>query len=126
MTVDARAGREEFPAAEGQSVTENGSAAERRPVLAIVPAHNEAGRVGEVVRALMAQGLPVLVVDDGSSDGSGPEAAAAGARVLRQEPNQGKGAALKAGFPRGLGRGRRLGRFLDPRRGRAARSREGP
>ena len=75
------------------------------PVLAIVPAHNEAGRVGEVVRALRAQGLPVLVVDDGSSDGSGAEAEAAGARVLRQEPNQGKGAALKAGFREALGAG---------------------
>ncbi len=71
-------------------------------VLAIVPTHNEAGRVGEVVRALVAQGLPVLVVDDGSSDQSGAEAAAAGARVLRLEPNRGKGGALKAGFGEAL------------------------
>ena len=47
---------------------------------------------------MLAQGLPVLVVDDGSSDGTGAEAEAAGARVLRLEPNRGKGAALKAGF----------------------------
>ena len=71
-------------------------------VLAIVPAHDEAGRVGRVVAALTAQGLPVLVVDDGSSDGTGAEAAAAGARVLRLEPNRGKGAALKAGFREAL------------------------
>jgi glycosyltransferase involved in cell wall biosynthesis len=38
------------------------------------------------------------VVDDGSSDGTGAEAEAAGARVLRLDPNRGKGAALKAGF----------------------------
>jgi glycosyltransferase involved in cell wall biosynthesis len=70
----------------------------RGAVLTIVPAHNEAGRIGQVVQAVAAQGLPVLVVDDGSSDGSGAEAAAAGACVLRLEPNRGKGAALKAGF----------------------------
>ena len=72
-------------------------------VLAIIPAHDEAGRVGRVVAALTAQGLPVLLVDDGSSDGTGAEAAAVGARVLRLEPNRGKGAALKAGFREGLG-----------------------
>ncbi|MHB9150242.1 MAG: glycosyltransferase family 2 protein [Thermoleophilia bacterium] len=72
-------------------------------VLAIVPAHDEAGRVGQVVSALTTQGLPLLVVDDGSSDATGAEAAAAGARVLRLEPNRGKGAALKASFREGLG-----------------------
>ena len=71
-------------------------------VLAIVPAHNEAGRIGAVVAAVTAQGLPVLVVDDGSADTTGVEASAAGARVLRLEPNQGKGGALKAGFRQAL------------------------
>jgi glycosyltransferase involved in cell wall biosynthesis len=42
--------------------------------------------------------LPVLVVDDGSTDDTAAAAEAAGARVLRQVPNQGKGAALRAGF----------------------------
>ena len=74
----------------------------RGSVLTIVPAHNEAGRIGAVVQAVAAQGLPVLVVDDGSSDATGAEAAAAGARVLRLEPNRGKGAALKAGFREAL------------------------
>jgi glycosyltransferase involved in cell wall biosynthesis len=71
-------------------------------LLAVVPGHNEAGRIGPVVAAVMAQGLPVLVVDDGSSDATGAEAQAAGAQVLRLEPNRGKGAALKAGFERAL------------------------
>jgi glycosyltransferase involved in cell wall biosynthesis len=72
-------------------------------VLAIIPAHNEGGRIGSVVSAVAAQGLPVLVVDDGSTDETGKEAAAAGAQVLRLEPNRGKGAALKAGFRSALG-----------------------
>lgn len=55
-----------------------------------------------MVREVAAQGLPLLVVDDGSSDGTGAEAAAAGAQVLRLEPNRGKGAALKAGFREAL------------------------
>jgi len=45
----------------------------------------------------------VLAVDDGSTDGTGEVAREAGARVLRLEPNQGKGAALKAGFRLALG-----------------------
>jgi glycosyltransferase involved in cell wall biosynthesis len=72
-------------------------------VLAVVPAHNEAGRVGRVVAGTAEHGLPVLVVDDGSADETGAEASAAGARVLRLEPNRGKGAALKAGFAEALG-----------------------
>ena len=46
--------------------------------------------------------LPVLVVDDGSRDGTAARAESAGATVLRQAPNQGKGAALRAGFRRAL------------------------
>ena len=42
--------------------------------------------------------LPVVVVDDGSSDETASKAESAGALVLRQYPNQGKGAALRAGF----------------------------
>ncbi len=47
--------------------------------------------------------LPVLVVDDGSADDTAAIAAAAGARVIRQAPNAGKGAALRAGFTVALG-----------------------
>jgi glycosyltransferase involved in cell wall biosynthesis len=42
--------------------------------------------------------LNVLVVDDGSRDDTADKAESAGAVVLRQVPNQGKGAALRAGF----------------------------
>ena len=76
----------------------------RGRILALVPAFNEALRVGGVVRGALTH-LPVLVVDDGSSDGTAAAARAAGANVLAQRPNQGKGAALRAGFRWALERG---------------------
>jgi glycosyltransferase involved in cell wall biosynthesis len=66
-------------------------------VIAVIPAHDEAPRVGPVVRGAL-QALPVVVVDDGSDDETADVARRAGATVLVQRPNQGKGAALRAGF----------------------------
>jgi glycosyltransferase involved in cell wall biosynthesis len=70
-------------------------------VLALIPAYNEAAHVAKVVRGAHAH-LPVLVVDDGSTDDTAAEAERAGATVLRQTPNQGKGIALRAGFRRAI------------------------
>jgi glycosyltransferase involved in cell wall biosynthesis len=72
----------------------------REPVCCIIPAFDEAGRVGRVVSLALSSGLfeQVLVVDDGSSDGTAKDAEQAGARVLRQIPNQGKAAALRTGL----------------------------
>ena len=66
-------------------------------VLVLIPAYNEAERVAAVVEQSRAM-LPVLVVDDGSMDNTAVKAESAGAEVLRQQPNQGKGVALRAGF----------------------------
>ncbi len=66
-------------------------------VLALIPAYNEAAGIAAVVAGAQAH-LPALVVDDGSVDDTASLAEGAGAQVLRQVPNQGKGAALKAGF----------------------------
>jgi glycosyltransferase involved in cell wall biosynthesis len=66
-------------------------------VIALVPAYEEGPRIGRVVEAALRH-LPVLVVDDGSTDDTAAVAEAAGARVLRQVPNAGKGAALRAGL----------------------------
>jgi glycosyltransferase involved in cell wall biosynthesis len=73
------------------------SASSLSPVLALIPAYNEAAGVAAVVRGALAH-LPVLVVDDGSQDATASIAEQAGAMVLRQVPNQGKGAALRAGM----------------------------
>jgi glycosyltransferase involved in cell wall biosynthesis len=65
--------------------------------LALIPANNEADHIAETVTSARAY-LPALVVDDGSADDTAARAAKAGATVLRQTPNQGKGSALRAGF----------------------------
>lgn len=73
-------------------------------ILALIPAYNEAPRIANVVTGTLAH-LPVLVVDDGSTDETAAQAGDAGAAVLRQTPNQGKGAALRAGFRWALAEG---------------------
>ena len=69
------------------------------PVVAVIPVHDEAATVGDVVRRLpaVACGRPVrtIVVDDGSTDGSAALAAAAGAAVVAQPGNLGLGAAVR-------------------------------
>lgn len=70
---------------------------DRSSVLALIPAYNEAERIAAVIAETRAH-LPALVIDDGSTDETPQVAEKAGATVLRQDPNQGKGAALRAGF----------------------------
>jgi len=66
----------------------------RTEVVAVIPAYNAAGTVGEVVAGTRSVLAHVLVVDDGSSDATAAVASAAGAEVLRHETNRGKGAAI--------------------------------
>ncbi len=73
-------------------------------ILAVIPAYNEQERIVPVISGALRH-VPVLVVDDGSRDNTAAVAEAAGAIVLRQIPNQGKGAALRAGFRRALDEG---------------------
>jgi glycosyltransferase involved in cell wall biosynthesis len=73
---------------------------ETRSNLAIVPAYNEAATVGSVVRSVRehAPSFDIVVIDDGSTDDTGPLAEAAGATVLRHPFNLGIGGAVQSGF----------------------------
>ena len=72
---------------------------------ALVPAYNEAGTIAEVVRGVLPLVSRVLVVDDGSTDGTGDEARAAGAEVIAHLTNRGKGHAVRTGLAHLLGGG---------------------
>jgi len=68
--------------------------------LAVIPAYNEAATILHVVETLHRE-VPeydVLVIDDGSTDQTGPLARAGGARVVRPAFNLGIGGAVQAGF----------------------------
>ena len=68
-------------------------------VAVVIPARNESDRIGATVAA--AAGLPgvdvVVVVDDGSDDGTAAAAERAGASVMRHARNRGKAAAMETG-----------------------------
>jgi hypothetical protein len=68
-------------------------------VAVVIAAKNERDRVAATVKAaLELSGVDlVVVVDDGSTDGTGPLAEAAGATVVRHSRNRGKGAAMETG-----------------------------
>jgi glycosyltransferase involved in cell wall biosynthesis len=64
----------------------------------VIPAFNEGGMIARTIQSI-ARWLPnVVVVDDGSTDDTGPEAERAGARVVRHCVNLGQGAALGTGI----------------------------
>lgn len=72
--------------------------ARRREAVVLIPALDEAATIASVVRVARSAAVgPVLVIDDGSSDGTASAAAAAGAEVLRLDENAGKGGALATG-----------------------------
>ncbi len=62
----------------------------------VIPARDEEGAIAAVVTGVRALGAGVVVVDNGSRDGTAREAAAAGARVVH-EPRRGYGHACRAG-----------------------------
>jgi len=67
-------------------------------VVAIIPAFNEERFIGSVVIKTLQHTDTVIVIDDGSSDLTAEIAEIAGAIVIRQGTNQGKGAAIDVGF----------------------------
>lgn len=71
----------------------------------VIPTYNEATVVAEVVRTVRTAFSNVVVVDDGSTDGSARAAAAAGAQVVTHPFNLGQGAALQTGLTYALEHG---------------------
>jgi glycosyltransferase involved in cell wall biosynthesis len=71
----------------------------------VIPAYNEADVIAGVVGALNAAARwhEVIVVDDGSRDGTGAAATSAGAIVVAHPYNKGNGAAVKSGIRRATG-----------------------
>jgi len=74
-------------------------------IIVVIAAFNEADVIGPVVRDIRQSYPNVVVVDDGSSDGTAACALASGAVILRHPVNLGQGAALQTGITYALARG---------------------
>jgi glycosyltransferase involved in cell wall biosynthesis len=70
----------------------------REDVVALIPAYRAARTVGDVVAGARRYLARVVVVDDGSDDGTGSAASAAGAQVVSHGANAGKGTAIRTGL----------------------------
>jgi UDP-N-acetylglucosamine---dolichyl-phosphate N-acetylglucosaminyltransferase len=73
----------------------------------VIPAHNEASTIGQVLQQVMSLDLPdvqkrIIVVDDGSRDGTGEIARSKGVIVVRHLVNRGLGGALGTGIKMAL------------------------
>lgn len=73
----------------------------------VVPAYNEAARIGPVLRELVQFGYRVVAVDDGSTDTTWEAMRSPGVCRLRHPINRGQGAALQTGITFALSRGAR-------------------
>lgn len=106
LSQSARNGRQLAAALEGLAWEEFRQAGLperfRNKIAILIPAYNEAENIGTVLDQIPAAvcgiGTEVLVVDDGSRDGTGDVAAKHGAAVARHVTNRGGGAALRTGY----------------------------
>lgn len=69
-----------------------------KSIWVVVPAFNEAAIIARIVGELTERGYAVVVIDDGSRDGTGLAALAAGAALVTHPFNLGQGAALQTGI----------------------------
>jgi len=71
----------------------------------LIPSFNAEKTLGAVASECLDAGVPVVVVDDGSTDGTAKVAATLPVILFRHELNQGKGRALRTGFAWALEQG---------------------
>ena len=76
-----------------------------RSSLVVIPTYNEAESIGEILAALKPLDCDVLVIDDGSPDGSAQIVRNLGIEVIERGGKQGLGSAYRTGFSIGLDRG---------------------
>ncbi|PYK76648.1 MAG: hypothetical protein DME39_00420 [Verrucomicrobia bacterium] len=70
----------------------------RSQTVAVIPAYHDEKHIGDIVRRTGQQLDHVLVIDDGSNDGTAQRARDAGAEVIVHNQNRGKGEAIKTGL----------------------------
>ena len=80
---------------------------ERSKTLAIVPAFNEEERIGQVLRKIgeVDKEIDVVIIDDGSTDGTGLASRMAGAKVIKLSSNMGYGVAIQTGYKYAFAKG---------------------
>ncbi|MRR33684.1 glycosyltransferase family 2 protein [bacterium] len=71
----------------------------------VIPAYNAGETIAAVAREVLETGYPVIVVDDGSTDGTADRLQGMPVEVIRHGRNLGKGAALQSGFAKALAGG---------------------
>ena len=84
-----------------------------RHICAVIPTYDNGGTVVDVVRGVLAQGLPVIVVDDGSTDGTAEALKGLIITLLKHPVNRGKGRALKTGLEAARREGYRFALTID-------------
>jgi glycosyltransferase involved in cell wall biosynthesis len=87
------------------------------PVVVVLPVHDEAATLAAVIERVPARvagrEVSLVVIDDGSTDGSGSVALAAGAKVVVHDRNLGLGAAVRTGLAEATALGAAAVAFLD-------------
>lgn len=79
-------------------VLEGGKGDNNLRICVLLPAYNEVAALNSLIEEIKAYGLEIVVVDDGSIDGTAEKAGQSGAVLLRHPRNLGKGQALRTGF----------------------------
>ncbi len=74
-------------------------------IIIVIPVYNHGGTLRRVAEEAVATGLPVLVVDDGSTDGGAASLSGLSLFLLSHPENEGKGVAIRTAAAEALGRG---------------------